>query len=264
MARRHFLHRAVGTLGQWFVEAGGRGWLEPRHIALEQVQVAIPGLPAHLQGYRIGVLSDLHLGPLVSGRQVRRAAEMLARQAPDLVLIAGDLVSTEDAVPRLAEALEPVPGAFAVLGNWDHKCPGPVLRQSAARVLLNQGVLVAPDLWLAGVDDMRWGVPNLRRSLVGAPDGAVRILLAHEPDFADEVKPEHGIALQISGHSHGGQIRLPGVGAMLLPPGGRRYIAGLYKAPACQVYVSRGVGMVHLPIRFMCPPEVTVIKLVRG
>lgn len=220
----------------------------------------VAGLPPHLDGFTIGVMTDLHIGPLVSAGFIRRAAAELADRGPDLVVVAGDFCSTRKAAHLLVEALEPVGRPFAVLGNWDYKREE-VRRTAAVRFLVNQGAEVAPGLWLAGVDDVNFGRPDLEAALAGAPPGAVRILLAHEPDFADRVEARHRIALQISGHSHGGQIRLPFLGAALLPPGGQKYVSGLNHAPHCPVYTSRGLGVAHLPVRIMCPPELTLIQL---
>jgi hypothetical protein len=254
----------VGVLGGL---AGYAFALEPKQLRLERVTVPVPELAGHLDGYTIGVLSDLHLGSLVSVAWVRNAAERLAALHPDLVLIAGDMtgyVETYQSGQQLIdEALEPVRGAYGVLGNWDRLVPEIIRPQNAVRMLINAGVTVAPDLWLSGLDDGLWGSPSIDRALAKAPVGGTRILLAHEPDLADLVRPEHQVALQISGHSHGGQIRLPLVGPLLLPPLGRKYPAGLNQAPGCQVYTSRGVGVTQVPARFLCPPEITLITLKR-
>ena len=244
--------------------------IAPRHVVLERVTVQVPDLPPGLAGYTIGVLTDLHLGALVATEFVRRAAEMLASEQPDLVVVLGDLVSEESAVRELPVALAPLGGAaVGVWGNWDLSVEG-AMEQRVVRMLVNEGFAPVPGLWVAGVDDTVLGEPDLAKALAGAPPApgaggaaraAVRILLAHEPDFAEQVKPEHNIALQLSGHSHGGQIRLPLVGPLMLPPGGRKYPMGLRQARACQVYTSRGVGTAHLPIRLFCPPEVTLITL---
>jgi len=264
--RRQFLGRSFAALAAMGFGVG----VDTSRIRLEHVTVRVPNLPPHLDGLRIGVLSDLHLGPLVPVERGRGAAALLARQRPDLVVVTGDITAVEepDLAQRLIEeALGPVAGAYGVLGNWDfplYPLPRNVAPQKTVRILVNEGLSPVPGLWLAGLDDTLLGRPDLDRALTGAPPGAVRILLVHEPDLADEIRPEHQVALQISGHSHGGQVRLPLVGALFTPRMGSKYVAGLYQAPACQVYTSRGVGVSHLPIRVFCPPEVTLITLHRG
>lgn len=259
MPRNKFLRRTLHAVGR--VLARLLRWRYSALPRLERVSVRIPSLPAHLQGFTIGVLTDLHLGPLVSAEYVRAAAERLAAERPDLVVVAGDLVSEDGAVAELPRALEPVRGAYAVLGNWDYQAPS-LRSQQTVRLLVNAGVEAAPGLWLAGLDDWLFGTPRLDQAVAGAPAGAVTVLLAHEPDQADRVAASHRVALQISGHSHGGQIRVPFIGPLLLPAGGRRYISGLYQAPFCQVYTSRGLGVAHLPLRVLCPPEITLLRLV--
>lgn len=265
MTRRRFLRRlilAVSTaIGGLLSASGFARWVEPRRLVVERVTVPVEGLPERLRGYKVGVLTDLHLGDLVPVDFVRKAAALLMAEKPDLIAVVGDFVSLREAVAELPAALAPFKGAaVGVLGNWDYYVPE-MRSQKAVRLLVNQGFEAAPGLWVAGIDDAMLGDPDLGKALRGAPANAIRILLAHEPDFADSVKPEHKIALQISGHSHGGQVRLPIVGPLMLPPGGRRYPMGLARAPHCTVYTSRGVGVAHLPVRFLCPPEVTVITL---
>jgi len=234
--------------------------IEPDRLVVERVRLPVPGLPPHLDGFTIGVISDLHLGPFVPARRIRRAAGVLARARPDLTIVAGDFVSAPEAVAQLPEALAPLKRPVGVLGNWDWRVPA-MRTQTIVRLLINDGFEAAPGLWVAGVDDSRRGRPDIDAAMAKAPKSAIRILIAHEPEVADRVRPDHRVALQISGHSHGGQVRLPLIGPLLLPRLGRKYHTGLSAGPACPVYTTRGVGMVHLPVRFLCPPEVTLITL---
>ncbi len=264
MNRRRFLWQGLGALTAAGLGLAGYGYaVETRRLLFEEESISIPGLPKNLDGFTIGVLSDIHVGPTTPEAFVREVAERLAARRPDLVVVAGDFIGSHDHGPAADRALEPVKGCLGVLGNWDfydEYVPGSMTN---VRFLVNEGVQVADGLWVGGVDEPRMGEPDVARAMAGAPDGAVRILLCHEPDYADSlVGPTHRVSLQISGHSHAGQIRLPGLGPLLLPPGGRKYHTGLYQAPHCQVYTSRGVGTAHLPIRLFCPPEVSLLRLV--
>lgn len=118
-------------------------------------------------------------------------------------------------------------------------------------------------IYLAGLDDIWSGRPDLQAALDQAPPNTPIILLAHEPDFADTASLDCRIVLQLSGHSHGGQVRLPGVGAPILPPLGRKYDQGLYKINDMWLYTTRGVGLGRIPIRINCSPEITEITLTR-
>lgn len=264
LTRRHFLFRAAVWIAGLALGLAGYGrFVETRRVRFEERTVSIPGLPRHLEGYTIGVLSDLHVGPTTPAAWVRQVAQRLAERQPDLVVAVGDFIGSPESVEAANWCLEPVRGALAVLGNWDYYDPQIRRALTNVNLLENRGVLAADGLWVGGVDEPRLGQPDVGRALAGAPSGAVRILLCHEPDYADRlVGPEHRVALMISGHSHGGQVRLPFIGPVLLPPGGRQYHTGLYQAAHCQVYTTRGVGTAHLPIRLLCPPEVTLLKLV--
>jgi predicted MPP superfamily phosphohydrolase len=259
--RRYFrrLAHAASRVLRLFVRH--RYALPAEQIPVERVTVRIPSLPSHLDGFTIGVLTDLHLGPLVAPEFVRAAAEKLAGERPDLVAVTGDFVSEAEAVDLLGEVLAPVRGAVGVLGNWDFDHAAAMCAQPVVNMLVNRGFEAAPGLWVAGVDEVLLGSPDLDAALAGAPEGAVRVLLCHEPDYADRVERRHRVALQISGHSHGGQVRLPLIGPLLLPPLGRRYVSGMYQAACCQVYTSRGLGCAHLPWRWNCPPEITLLVL---
>lgn len=260
MKRRGFLF-TTGTS----VIAGGMGLLgwtigvKPRRVQVERTRFKVPGLPQHLAGYKIGLLTDLHLGENTPEATVRQAFDLMKAERPDLILLGGDLLSTLGGLPMLTQLVAGL-NAYGVYGNWDREFTE-LAAIPGLRMLVNEGLEVAPGLWLGALDDIHQGEPQMAPALAGAPEGAVRLLLVHEPDWADRVGAEDRIALQLSGHAHGGQIRLPLIGPLLLPPDGRRYPMGLQAAPHTQVYTSRGVGVAHLPIRLLCPPEVTVITL---
>ena len=165
-----------------------------------------------------------------------------------------------DALAPLAQAGH---GVFATLGNHDWAGPERVIQELTRvgfSVLRNQSAPLpgVPDIWLVGMDSRSQNAQNPIQALEGVPEAAVKILLMHEPDYADEAPV--GFALQLSGHSHGGQIRLPG-----LPPHcpkyGRRYPEGLRLAAHHPVYTTRGIGMMGPQMRFCCPPEVTVLTI---
>jgi len=237
--------------------------VEPRMIRLEKVAIPIDSLPENLEGFTIGVLADLHLDT-IRPEVVRHAVDMLNAENPDLVLVAGDFASDASMFDRINEAVGALDNPYGVPGNWDRWCEDPSYKNYVRiDMLVNRGIEAAPHLWLCGIDDAMLGNPSIDSAVAGAPEGAIKILLAHEPDVADWVEPHHGISLQISGHSHGGQVRLPFIGPLLLPPLGKKYPAGLAHAPTHWVYTNRGLGMSHIQVRFMCPPEVTLITLTR-
>lgn len=238
--------------------------VEPRFVRTERVAVPVESLPDSLDGFTIGVMADLHLDT-TSVSTVRSAAEKLAGLKPDAVVLLGDLAGDLSLVGEVNQAIEPLGRPFGVPGNWDRWWEHSEYRGKInVDMLVNRGVSVAPGLWLCGIDDALLGSPSIGGALKGAPEGAVRVLLAHEPDVADWVEPQDRISLQISGHSHGGQVRLPFIGPLLLPPMGEKYPAGLAESPTHWVYTTRGVGMSHIPLRFLCPPEITLITLVKG
>jgi predicted MPP superfamily phosphohydrolase len=236
--------------------------VEPRLIRLEEVTVRVESLPPGLEGFTIGVIADLHLDE-TRLETVLRATQALAARNPDVVVALGDFATGSDKFEAINQALQPFEHPYGVPGNWDRWAEGRNnWDELDLDMLVNRGVLVAPELWLCGIDDALLGQPSIEHAVAGAPGDAIRILLAHEPDVADWVEPEHGITLQISGHSHGGQVRLPWYGPVLLPPLGQNYPAGLASTETHTVYTTRGIGTSHIPVRFFCPPEITLITLV--
>jgi predicted MPP superfamily phosphohydrolase len=244
---------------------------EPSRPRLERISLRFARLPAELDGLRIGQLSDLHLGHRFAAENTRWAVAQLAAEAPELMVITGDLVSYTKNIPELPGLLGPLRaplGVFAVPGNHDHWEGLPeiieTLRPLGVEFLMNAHRRLrwrGADLTLAGVDDAWEGEMDIAAAMRGAPGDDFSMLLCHVPDMADEAA-RYGVDLQLSGHTHGGHMRLPWAGPFVLPRYGWRYPVGHAHIGRTQVYVSRGIGGV--PLRLGCPPEVTVITLRRG
>ncbi len=260
--------------------------LEPNHPRVVSVEVPIPRLPQAFNGFRIAQLTDFHYDSLFSAVPIRRAVEITNSLSPDLVVLTGDFVSIPVWADILhdkkqaADAAEPCSdvltglrsrlGSIAVLGNHDRDSDGPrirhILESQGIPVLQNSNRVIEENgarLWLAGIDDAVEGKPDIRQTLKGIPVEEAVILLAHEPDFADEAC-KHPIDLQLSGHSHGGQIWLPGVGAPWLPDGAEKYPRGLYTVGSTTLYTNFGIGTIRVPVRLNCPPEVALLTLRSG
>ena len=279
VTRRNFLRWTLGAgLAAAAAGAGSVGYafaLEPGWLAVERVTVRVPGLPPALDGLTVAHLSDLHWGPYTGQPEIRTAVEKANAFAADLIVLTGDYVlqSAGYAAPCAQElaALRAPLGVFAIPGNHDYWTDIDVvtaqLRATRLTLLRNSShrleVGGAP-LWLAGVDDVWEQHHDLDAALAGVPLGEPILLLVHEPDFADQAaQSPHCVFLQLSGHSHGGQVNLPFYGPPILPWLGRKYPAGLQTVAGStlQVYTSRGVGVIAPPLRFNCRPEVTLLTL---
>ncbi|MGQ0604837.1 MAG: metallophosphoesterase [Anaerolineales bacterium] len=277
LPRRAFLRAVHNLLGGLALSSlAGSGymrWMEPRWFAVERVTLTLPRLPRAFDGITVAQLSDLHLGPVITPEHVHAAIDLTLSLRPDLIALTGDFVSdlSHGEAGQLTEALRRLTAphsVFGVLGNHDWWTDARVVAEAVSRagvvLLRNQHHAVrrgGESLYLAGVDDFWEGHADLGRALAGIPDGAAIVLLAHEPDYADRVSRHMRVGLQLSGHSHGGQVRFPFIGPVALPPHGRRYPAGLYALDEMQLYTNRGVGMVKPAVRFNCRPEITLITL---
>jgi uncharacterized protein len=246
----------------------------PYRPVLERVEIRIPPgvqIPPRL---RIGFVADTHLGSVVRPPDVDRALALLLSAKPDLLLFGGDYVSESPRhITEAAAVLGNVAnatrfGSLAVLGNHDYANGAArmtaQLEKHGIRVLRNESARIGDDtgeLWIAGIDDALLGSPDPARAFAGVPSRAHAIALWHESDWAEQVV-DHGALLQLSGHSHGGQVRLPVAGTVAAPAGGRRFVKGLNLAAGMPVYTTRGVGVFRPPVRFRCSPEVTLVTLV--
>lgn len=247
-------------------------YLAPRGLQLERVRVALSTVTPGLTGLRIGLLTDIHHEPDRPIALLARAVRLLHEAQPDLILLGGDYVNSmarDFARPLalLAQLRAPL-GVYGVLGNHDYWAGGDYLAARLASIgvtmLRNESRrLHAPGgdpFWLVGADSAVRRHDDLEGALAPVPADEFRLLLAHEPEVADMVTRRNlRVDLQLSGHSHGGQVVLPHIGAPLLPRLGRRYIRGLHTEP--QIYTSRGLGTVPPYLRFNSPPEVTLLTL---
>ncbi len=277
MSRRQFLKYGSAALAAGVV--GTSGYLalsnETGEVSIERIPIPIKHLPAAFEGFTIAQLSDIHLLPYTRPEFVKKAVAVANSLNPDLTVLTGDYVWHDreamfELTPIIAN-LNARYGVYGILGNHDYWLDVDLVtqgfRQARIPLLVNEHVPISAGgntLVLAGLDDGWSGHPDLDMALDGAPDNAPVILLLHEPDLADKVGPNGRIALQLSGHSHGGQVRLPGTGALILPYLGQKYDFGLYQINDMWLYTNRGLGEISVPFRLNCAPEVTLFTLMRG
>ena len=240
---------------------------------VESVQIPIPNLPTTLDGFRIAQISDIHYYPFTTLELVDRAVEMANQLIPDLIVLTGDFVWHEveaifELMPSLSR-LNAKHGVFAGLGNHDHWTDVNVvthaIEQAGMPLLVNQGVPISvgkSTLYLASLDDGWSGKPNLTDAMANWSEDATTVLLMHEPDLAPRYAPDKRIHLQLSGHSHGGQVRLPLYGPLVLPYLSWKYPMGLYNVDGMWLYTNRGLGTTNIPLRVNCAPEITELTLV--
>ena len=277
LSRREFLKLAgplaIGGCAAAYGSARYLRYNKAEALTVEHVQIPIKNLKSGVEGLKIVQLSDIHLHPHTKIEFVQKAIALANSLQPDLVVLTGDYVSRKaDSIFELAPVLAGLNakyGVFTILGNhdlWTNRAVvTDALRAAGLPVLHNEGLEInvgQDSIFLAGLDDLWSGQPDLHAALDKKAGDMPVIMLAHEPDFADTLSADGQIALQISGHSHGGQVRLPGIGAPILPYLGKKYDQGLYKVNDMWLYTNRGIGLSSIPIRINCPPEITEFTLV--
>ncbi|MPY88709.1 MAG: hypothetical protein GEU99_12375 [Luteitalea sp.] len=268
LTRREWLKAAAATVVGAAVGTGAHGYsFERLHLDVTHARVPISGLPPALVGLRIGLLTDTHLSTMVPRVLIERAVTLLLDQRPDLIVLGGDYVTWGDRgfVEPAAGVLRPLTapqGVYAILGNHDddHDMPRAlarvgfdVLKDARTRISI-RGERVD----LVGVRFWTRKVAEIARLLRGS--GPTTFLLAHDPRRLTQASAL-GVPLVLSGHTHGGQVVLPGVGAIA----GRKFpvLAGTARRENTALFVSRGIGTVYVPCRINCPPEVAVLTLER-
>lgn len=287
-SRRSFLWMIGGLFSTGILGTGYARFIEPARIQVDEITLTIPGLPAHLAGKRIAQISDVHVGEYFTPQQAAEAFQRVNHLNVELLMLTGDFATVRererDTRARLRrEALfsliEPlrlvnIP-MYAAPGNHDHwgglEPVAQMLQEAGVRLLRNEAVVVEQGLWLAGVEDIWGGRPDLNATLRDVPSSAITLLMSHSPDYFDNVlRRDAPVAVQFSGHTHGGQVRLPRLTpgpdglytyAPVIPEYGRRYPIGLHCVDGRLVYTNRGLGCWPIPYRLNCPPEITVFTL---
>lgn len=281
LSRRDFF-RVVKALGATtFASFAGTYYameFEPGWLEVSQVELRLTGLPKAFDGFRVLHLSDIHIGGWMNRERLAHVVEVALMQAPDLVLATGDYVIGHFWTPALdlaaldfIDVMKPLTQAqpvIGVLGNHDHWTDAArtrdMLKQAGVLELQNDVRRISrnnENLYIAGLDDISEGKHRLEEVEAKLPYDAPAILLAHEPDYAEQTSLTGRFLLQLSGHSHGGQVVVPFYGPPVLPRWGRRYPAGLYQLGDMLLYTSRGVGMTSPFVRINCRPEIAVFTL---
>jgi uncharacterized protein len=248
--------------------------VEPLWLQVTRTKIHVRGLHPDLEGFRIALLTDLHAGEGTPLWLIRRAARLAMQERPHLVAVTGDLAA--DDAPSFAPVLDALSeldaphGVWTVPGNHDYtvgigRWRREVANQPNLRDLTNGAEVRrvgGARFCVAGVDDFSRGEPRLD-ALPPPEERDFTLLLAHDPDQAEQARRAYdAVDLIVSGHTHGGQVRLPFVGALRNPAEFEElYEEGLRRRPWTQVYTSRGVGTVHIPVRFLCRPEVAILEL---
>jgi uncharacterized protein len=278
-------HQGKGRVARWL----GRNWahftyathIEPTWLEVNHLEIPVSNLPPSFAGLRIAQMSDFHGSRHVTPAYLSEAVDLAQSQNPDVVVLTGDFVHKGfhhvAGVAQVLGRLRAPLGVFAVLGNHDfsvrtalgvrrhqhlHQAVADALKNHGIRVLQNESAtLVRGDqhVYLAGVEDLWSRVCDLERTFAGLCPTVPRVLLAHNPCTVEHLHGER-CDLMLSGHTHGGQVNLPGIGRLALGPRGRRFAAGLYHVDNTDLYVNKGIGF-SLRIRYGVRPEVAIFTL---
>lgn len=252
--------------------------IEPALLDIHKQQMMHPLIPKSFDGIKIVQFSDTHLGFQYNLTQFKKLVKKINDLQPDLIFFTGDLMDEPNKytkinqiVPILKELKAPL-GKYCIFGNHDHGGYGSELYRNIMEtahftILLNEAKPIklkdGSSIYLLGIDDAMLGKPDVALALKNTPINRFKILLSHAPDLA-ETASQYPIQWQLSGHSHGGQVKIPFVGALVTPPFAQKYPEGLYtlgKNNSLSLYVNRGIGTTRLPFRFMAIPELTVFTL---
>ncbi len=242
---------------------------EANSLSLEKVEIKLKRLPKKLDGFRIIHLSDIHHSPFTDLEHISRAVKIANRLKPDMFVLTGDYISHESEyiapVAKVLGELEAEFGTHACLGNHDHWTNAEIVTESFRRekikVLINEGFRLntgEASFWLSGVDDYMVGKTDVPASMRGSFPDEMKILLAHNPVIIRQAA-RFGVDLMLSGHTHGGQVKVREAKKSLFQK--RKLSSGLHRRKDTQIYITRGIGTVVLPVRYQCPPEISLLEL---
>ena len=234
--------------------------------------IYLPHLPSEFEGFRIVQLSDIHHSPYLTLEHLSEAVAIANNLEPDLIVLTGDYIThtavyIEPCAERLGD-LKAKHGVYAVLGNHDVWVNARAVTKAFERhhihVLTNVNTEISirgSSIWLSGIGDLMMHFHDLPAALKGTTSKFPRILLSHNPEIIEEAAYSN-VDLVLAGHTHGGQFQLPLIGSpMALNRYGRRYARGLAAMQDTQIYVNRGLGTVFVPVRYQCPPEISLLEL---
>lgn len=279
MNRRTFLKKSFASLLALFGLGGGTYYyareMEPSMLTIHQTALSSSKIPASFNDFTILQFSDTHVGFQYTLDQLNELVTNINKRAPDLIVFTGDLVDKPDQfnwhgeLVSVLSRLEAPYGKYWIYGNHDHGGYGTEIvkekmEEAGFSLLMNEHTIITKEtdsVILAGLDDVMLGNPDTEEALFGISENIFTLLLVHEPDYADIVK-EYPVDVQLSGHSHGGQVRIPFIGHIYTPAFAEKYVDGHYQVTSSfQLFVSRGIGTTRLPYRFLCKPEMTIYNL---
>jgi len=276
LSRRQFLGGVVAA--PLIAVSAGAAYsrlIEPYNYWISETDIFIRDLPGRFDGFRITQLTDIHHSRILGLNEVRRVVALAQQTKPDMFVLTGDYTTTyRRFIEPCAEALSSLSapeGVWAVLGNHDHytdpELTTRALQKHHMAVLNNAHTALSrgPDsLQLSGIDDWTWNAADWRRAFSGLKDNTPTILLSHQPTALD-FEQTRKVSLILSGHTHGGQLNFPWLGAPArFATKDLKYARGLFRSGDTQLYVSTGTGVIGLPVRFGVRPEIAVLRLVRA
>ncbi|GAA0613631.1 metallophosphoesterase [Virgibacillus siamensis] len=280
MNRRTFLKKSIGSLLALVGLSGGTYFyareIETGMLQLKRDVIFSKKIPESFNQFKIVQFSDTHIGFHYSLEQLNEVVNTINNEEPDLVVFTGDLVDQantynwNDKLIKTLKKIQASNGKYWIYGNHDHGGYGTdivknTMDKAGFQLLKNSHTTIRNadgELILAGIDDVMLGDPNLRKTLTAANPELFTILLAHEPDYADQVV-RYPVDMQLSGHSHGGQVRLPFIGDLYTPLYAEKYVEGKHSLNngKLTLYVSKGIGTTRVPYRFLCKPEINIFTL---
>ena len=249
--------------------------IEPAWLEAVEIKVPIKGLPEAFEGYRVGQISDIHWPWKIDQVFLDFCWETVMGMKPDVICATGDYLETRKmkekvSLAGICKGLSAPDGIYGVMGNHDFEFPDFVrgeMEKEGIRILMNESVLLerkGAKIALAGIEDLWYGQVDVGAALAGVPEDVPRILLSHNPDFAEDCPAGHRVDLQLSGHTHGGQVATPfGWAPFTNSKYGSKFLRGLCEGKRHRVYVNRGITRGSQHWRLFSRPEVTVIELVR-
>lgn len=279
MTKRSFIKKTIAsilTITSFGISSRAYAeYIEPYWIDITHHTISNKLLPKGFSGTKIVQFSDTHLGFQYNLKQLKKTVKKINDLNPDIVVFTGDLMdkpddyNNQDVISNLLFQIQAPLGKFCIYGNHDHGGNGTsayekIMSDSGFVLLQNTNATVVNQekekIYIAGIDEPMLGSPEWETTFNDITDSEYCVLLAHAPDFADRAH-EYPVILQISGHSHGGQVRVPILGALITPPFAKKYIEGMYEVSSLKLYVNRGLGTTRLPLRFLSRPEITTFTL---